>query len=135
MIEEHDRHRKCKDYMPTQILRTLPEATSAQLSTTPETGNTCETAIPNESPGNINIDSVPLQDATSRQQEPMSLPDATSSSQVPTIEEHPDGNRVQQEVIVPLNMNQDLEDSDTMIIYSPDDAVKNKKKRVFTTVT
>ena len=64
----------------------------------------------------------------------MSLPVATFSLKVPTTDEDPDGIHVEQEVTVPSNMNQDLEDledSNTTIIYNPEDAVKDKKKSIY----
>ena len=64
MIEECNRHRKHKDYMPTQILRTLPEATSAQLPIIPGTGNSHVTTSLQESPGNVNVDSRSTIEAT-----------------------------------------------------------------------
>ena len=134
IIEESNRWKKRKDYVPTQILRTLPEATlpkatSTELPTTPRTVASQELAE------NINIGSVPLQEATSRQHEPMLLPEATSSLQMPINVENLDSTSVQHEGSVSSNQNQDLEDSDTTVIYNLDDVVPDKKKRVFTTVT
>ena len=49
--------------------------------------------------------------------------------------DNPDIFSTQHEGDVPSSQNQDLDDSDTTIIYNPDDVVTDKKKRVFTTVT
>ena len=120
--------------MPTQILRTLPEATLPEATSTVIT-TTTGTVVSQEPTKNTSVGSEPLQDATSRQHVPKSLLEVTSPLQTPTNVDNLDIVSVQHEDSVPSSQNQDLEDSDTTIIYNLDDVVADKKKRVFTTVT
>ena len=152
MIEESNRCKKRKDYVPTQILQTLPEATSTEITiitrkiitqilrTLPEATSTEITiitrkVISQESTKNTSVGSDPLQDATPKQQVPTCIPDVTSPLQTLMNVDNPDIVNVHHEVGVPSSQKQDLEDSDTTIIYNSGDVVTDKKRRVFTTVT
>ena len=129
MIEESNRRKKRKVYVPTQILRTLPEATLPEATIT-DKHTTLETVDSQKVEANTNVEFVSLQETTSMQQELNFLPEETPLSHVPSTHVEQSDSNVQHKGRVETDVNQDLEDSDTTIVYNAEDVKPDNKKSI-----